>query len=1007
MTETGSHGPGSSLPHQRRWRLRAAIVAGIVLVVWLLLSVRTVDPEQFGVVEGPLLGGSARLVRGGWALAPPGLLSLTRYPRNGVELPLPGADEAMLRGSDGSRFGFQGWITLRFPIENWRRIHRFADGGGVSGALLQAVRQAGAQLPSGAERQGFAAGTLARDLERLFSAVLTEQGIEMRRLELSSIDFLAMREGEVAAPTGTRLLVIGLDGGDWEIIDPLIEQGRLPNLKRLIENGARAKLLTISPMLSPVIWTTVATGVEPSRHGILDFLVEDPHDGTRQPVTSAQRRAPTVWEILSRTGVGVGVTGWWASWPADPVRGYLVSDRLAYQLFGFRADLDNAQGKTWPPDLYQEIRPLIVAPDAIGWDAVQPYLAGSRSEPDRFDAEEQKLLDEFRTLIAAGETYLRIGLALSQQFSPEFEAVYFEGTDTVGHLFMPYRLPRLPGVDPTRIESFSQIVDRYYETADAYLGRLLETRDESWTVMVLSDHGFVTDATRPRTTDSRIGHGAAADWHRRFGILVLSGRQIAPGVELEEASVYDIAPTILALFGQPIPRTWPGNVLGQALQPDFLESHPVRYRLDEPERRDRQAQSLVDPTAAALLEKLESLGYVSSDGGQGTDSLTARNNAGVAMLAEGKYAEAEQEFRAGLEATPDAPMLQLNLALTLRFQGRNEEAEPLFEQALNHPTTLRMAAHQLAQLRLDRGEIDTAEQLIRHALSREPDAAELRNTLGLILEQRGDLDGAEREFRQAAKLDPDAALARNNLGNLAKRRNALDVAESWYLRAIEADPYFMGAYNNLALVYQARAQMPKAIDLYRRALGKAPNNAVVLNNLASLYYATGDHEEARRLWSRAVTADPSYPSPLNNLASLEINAQRFVEARRLLHRALQLDPDYGDARINLSLVLRAQGQIDEARHELQLATADPRSGVNAWYQLGLFELESGNPSAAVDALEQGRSGAPRRTDLLNALGEAYLRSGDPTRAAEIWSSSLAIDPEQARVREVLQQIAGE
>ena len=95
---------------------------------------------------------------------------------------------------------------------------------------------------------------------------------------------------------------IGLDGLDWEILDPLIEQGRLPHLEGLIENGTRAKLLSISPMLSPVIWTTVATGVEPSRHGIIDFLIEDPDSDQRQPVTSAQRQVPAVWVIGSRSG---------------------------------------------------------------------------------------------------------------------------------------------------------------------------------------------------------------------------------------------------------------------------------------------------------------------------------------------------------------------------------------------------------------------------------------------------------------------------------------------------------------------------------------------------------------------------------------------------------------------------------------------------------------------------------------------------------------------------------
>lgn len=985
-------------PSGRAGWARLARIGGLLALIWIGVGVRHLDADEFGVLSGPLAAGRSFHVSGRWAVAPPGLLRLTTYPRRGVELPLPQAAQVMLAAADGSRFGFRGWITVRAREEEWEKLHLAADGRGVEGALLAAVREAAAGFDP-RQRNNALPPTALRDIEARLTESLASRGVDLRRFELDSIDFLAVSGGEIAPTADTRLLVVGLDGGDWEIIDSLLARGKLPNLGRLIDDGARAKLLSISPMLSPVIWTTIATGVEPSRHGILDFLVEDPQDGSKQPVTSAQRTAPTFWEMLSRSGVDVGVVGWWASWPADPVRGFLVSDRLAYQLFGFRADPEDAQGKTWPPGLYDDIRPSIVSPDSVGWDRVRPFLEGSRLELEDFDDDERKILDEFRTLLASGETYLGIAESLRERFAPQLEAVYLEGTDTVGHLFMPYRPPPLPGVDLGRQESFSAIVDRYYELADGYLGRLLEDRD-GWTVMIVSDHGFASDATRPRSTESRIGHGAAADWHRRFGILVLSGAHVRPGVRIEEASVYDIAPTVMALFGQPVPRAWPGRVLGSALEASFLEAHPVRYSLEDPARRDVASEGLIDPAAADLLQKLQSLGYIAS-GAEGSDSLTARNNAGVALLAEGRFADAEREFQAGLEATPGSPMLQVNLAIALRLQGRSDQAAKLLEQALDHPSTLRMAGQVLGQIRLERSDLDGAESIVRRVLDAEPDASEVRNTLGLILEKRGDLDGARDEFLRAAELDPDAALARSNLGNLAKRRGELERAERWYEQAIEADPYFMGAYNNLALVYQEQGRMDEAIDLYGRALGKSPNNAVVLNNLASLYYATGDHDEAYRLWSRAAAADPFYPSPLNNLASLEINAQRLGEAERLLRRALELDPEYGDARINLSLVLRGRGEPEAARAELRRATKDPRTRANGWMQLGFFELEQGRLIEAIEALEQARQRAPQDTDVLNALGEAHFRSGARQRALELWRRSIELNPGQPRLEQVL------
>jgi Flp pilus assembly protein TadD/arylsulfatase A-like enzyme len=991
---------------QQDWRKRRLIiisVACVLLLVWLLAGLRRLDHDSFGVLHGPLFGGGAKLVSSSWALAPPGLLRLSVYPRHGIELPLPDASEVMLPAPDGSRFGFKGWITLRANEESWRPLHASAKGEGIAGALVDALRQAAGDLGPGIER-GVLTRSAARELEQNLTSALADRGLELRLLQLDEIDYLTVGDDEGAPPSESHLLIIGLDGADWEIMDPMLEAGKLPNIKRLIDDGTRAKLLSISPLLSPVVWTTVATGVEPSRHGILDFLVEDPATSAKQPVTSAQRLVPTVWELLSRKGLQVGVVGWWASWPADPVRGYIVSDRLAYQLFGFRSDVDDARGKTWPPDLYSEIRPLIESPETVPWERVQPFLSGPRKRPEQFNAEERKLLDDFRTLLASGDTYLAIGQELRRRFKPKLEVIYFEGTDTIGHLFMPYRLPELPGVDRRRIESFSDMVDRYYYLADRFVGELLEQRGEEWTVMILSDHGFASDATRPRTTDSRIGHGAAADWHRRFGILILSGKNVRSGARLEEASIYDIAPTIMALFDQPIPRSWPGRVLAQALTEEFIERHPVRFRADDPERRDRHSEDMIDPAAADLLQKLESLGYISA-GGDESDSLTARNNAGVALLAEGRFAEAEQEFRAGLEANPGSMMLMVNLGLTLRVQGRLQEAAAFLERALEHPTTLRMAGQTLAQMRLDEGDLAGAESLVRRVLESEPDAASVRNTLGLVLERKGDIAGAKQEYMRASELDPDGALSRNNLGNLAKQAGDLDDAENWYLRAIEADPYFMGAYNNLALVYQARGQMQKAIDLYGRALSKAPENSVVLNNLASLYYATGEHDEARKLWNSAARADPTYPSPLNNLAGLEINAKRFQEAERLLLAALEIDPDYGDARINLALVLRQRLDLEAAREQYKLAVEDPRTGANGWFQWGLFELEQGNIDAATPALERANEMAPRNTETLNALGEAYYRIGRSEQAVALWRRSLEINPNQARLQQVLAELA--
>jgi len=981
------------------------VAGGFALALLAWAGAFRVDADEFVVVESRV-GLGLRKVETGLRWSIPLLTRRDRYPSQGVELPLPQAEALQLQARDGSRYGFRGWITVRARPESWRELHASSGGEGLPGVLRDAITESAGVYTLGEGRPSLT-GSQVRDFERELGRQLLERGVDLRRLELDSIDLLRSVDNQSVARDDVKVLVIGLDGADWAVIDPLIEQGRLPHLRGLVDRGVRAKLLSISPMLSPVIWTSIATGVEPSRHGILDFLVDDPSGGARQPVTSAQRLSPAVWELLSAADVEVGVVGWWASWPADPVRGYMVSDRIAYQLFDWETDLDDAEGKTWPPELYGQLRDSMVTPESVGWDQVQPYLAGERKDASAYDEQERELLDEFRTLLASGETYRGIHRVLHADRPVRLQMVYFEGTDTVGHLFMPYRNPPLPGVDASGIESFGEIVDRYYETVDGYIGELLAERDESWTVMVVSDHGFASDSTRPQTTDSRIGHGAAADWHRRFGILLLSGAHVDPDARLEETSIYDVAPTLMALFGQPIPESWPGRVLAGALEADFFSRHPVLYRDDEPRRQEPRHQVGLDPSAQDLLVKLESLGYISAGGGDAGDSLTARNNAGVAFLSEGRYADAEEEFRQGLVVQPSAPMLIFNLGLAQRFQGKLDQARQQFRQAQGHETTRRIAGHQLAILDLADGDLESAEAEARRVLEFEPDAAEVRNTLGLILEQAGRIDEAWDAYLTASNLDPDAALARNNLGNISKRRGSLDDAERWYLAAIEADPYFMGAYNNLALVYQARGAVDRAIDLYGRALGKAPNNATVLNNLASLYYQVEELDRAREMWRRAVDADPAYPSPLNNLASLAIRDGDPLTAERLLRRALELEPGYGDAQMNLAIVLHGRGDRAGALDAMRKATEDPRTGANAWLQYGVLQLDGGTPeshAAAVEILVQASGIYPDRVELLNALGGAYQRSGQGPQALESWRRSLELQPQQPQLRQFVERL---
>src|SRR4029079_1691599 len=132
----------------------------------------------------------------------------------------------------------------------------------------------------------------------------------------------------------------------------------------------------------------------------------------------------------------------------------------------------------------------------------------------------------------------------------------------------------------------------------------------------------------------------------------------------------------------------------------------------------------------------------------------------VALMAEGKYDEAVEQFRAGLRDQPQQPNLLVNLGLALRMLGKIDEAREQFERAMAFPVARRAAGNQLAQIAIDAARYAEAEKLLRDILVAEPGASEVRNSLGLVLEKQGKIGEAEQEYVRAVDSDPNASQPR-------------------------------------------------------------------------------------------------------------------------------------------------------------------------------------------------------------------------------------------------------
>jgi hypothetical protein len=123
-----------------------------------------------------------------------------------------------------------------------------------------------------------------------------------------------------------RVLIIGIDGATMRVIEPMIAAGRLPNLEAIARTGASGRLHSLLPLLSPRIWTSVATGKPPDEHGILGWVLPRKTGEATRLYDSHDRRVHALWNIFSHHGRSVATVNWLMSYPPEPVNGVMISD---------------------------------------------------------------------------------------------------------------------------------------------------------------------------------------------------------------------------------------------------------------------------------------------------------------------------------------------------------------------------------------------------------------------------------------------------------------------------------------------------------------------------------------------------------------------------------------------------------------------------------------------------------------------------------------------------------
>ncbi len=428
------------------------------------------------------------------------------------------------------------------------------------------------------------------------------------------VALLALFACDAAAPSA-RVVVLGMDGLEYTALDRYAED--LPNFARFFEGALRADMEVTRPIMSPILWTTMASGYGVDQHGVGGWT-----NGQGRSFTGADVRTERVWDALSGEGRESVVSGWLMTWPAPAIEGALLSDRFVWSVPMSR---DPSQ------PVHSDHREVTTFPDGLATLAagLLPTEAELRAMPLGYQVEKYGAPSH---PLRRDELHVRVFEALWPEQNADFGALYLNGADQVSHIYWPFadpdiqgliradpaahkravdeviaRFPSRPmpvygeqGLDASGLAEASRWVPDYYRYLDSVLGRVMDTVGPDVTLIVCSDHGFQVSQSKPLVDGQ----------HHEIAVFAARGPRVKAQVGAT-MHVYDVAPTLYALLGLPSAADMPGRVRDDLFELNVRE--PVASRVLE------RAQIEVGAGEGgagddALREQLEALGYIDEEG---------------------------------------------------------------------------------------------------------------------------------------------------------------------------------------------------------------------------------------------------------------------------------------------------------------------------------------------------------------------------------------------------------
>ncbi len=671
-----------------------------------------------------------------------------------------------------------------------------------------------------------------------------------------------------------KVLLIGWDAADWKIIHPLVDAGKMPNMAKFVEEGVIGNLATIYPELSPMLWTSIATGKRPFKHGILGFTEPGLRGSGIQPISNLSRKTKAIWNILSQAGKKCNIVGWWPSHPAEPINGVMVSDHYQRAVAPYGRPWPMREGTVYPVRLMKNLAELRFHPQELDVGLIMNFVPRLAE----IDQEVDKRIENLAKVIADCTTINRAATALMHQEPWDFTGVYYDAIDHFCHGFMNYHPPRLSWIDEKDYELYKQVVESGYIYHDVLLGTLLEETDEDTTVIIISDHGFHSDHLRPGYIP--LEPAGPAVQHRTYGIFAVKGPDIKRDEIIYGASLLDVCPTLLMLFGLPVGQDMDGKPLINIFSdPPEIQIVPSWDEIPGEDGR-HQPDKRIDPVEAReALQQLISLGYIERPAENMEKALEEtvrelRYNLARSYMDAGRHCDSVQILKELFEKCPDEYRFGIQLVTCYQALDKIKEARSILEELFTRKErNAKDAAKELKEFKeinkdKELKDFSEEEQNILRKLTAEAsiNPHSMHYLMGTLLFEEGDEKKALDHLKKAEKADRTQPGLYIKLGDIYLKIGRRVDAERNYRKALKLDEETPEAHLGLARCYLRAKNNMKAVEAALASLGLRYHNPRGHFLLGIALHRSGKVLQAVDALKVAVSQNPLYAEAYERLA---------------------------------------------------------------------------------------------------------------------------------------------